>query len=58
MPSAKDVEPRMSANNIDITTSAPPWRLLVYSTHHLQMFGVRFEGVLPNTLINGAPIPW
>ena len=54
MPSAIVVEPRMSAKRREISTSAPPGYLFVYSIQSRQKCGLLFEGPLPISPKSGA----
>ena len=48
IPSAKVVEPRMSAKSIVHSISAPPWCLVTNVKHELHMVGFESDGRLPD----------
>src|SRR6185436_21096053 len=57
--SESDVEPRISANNMDISTSAPPGNFLAKSSHTLQKCGFRLDCRRPYSAPTAIPpIPW
>src|SRR5215213_1051086 len=58
MLSESAVEPRMSANSIDISTSAPPGKRRDASSHMLQKRGFKDDCFLPyNTRTSFPPTP-
>ena len=57
MPSAIVVEPRISANSIDASISAPPWWVEMNSKHWLHVLGFWRARLLPITRIAAPPGP-
>src|SRR5947209_8516969 len=54
--SASAVEPRTSANRIDISTSAPASCCRIYCSHVLHSFGLKLEGYAFDSQLNGRAI--
>jgi hypothetical protein len=53
--SASPVDPRMSANIAEISTSAPPGCLCADLMHHVQSLRFSGEGLPPNTRMRKLP---